>query len=231
VNYFERWRFEPLECIKSGHCSTVWLSEDRALKVPFQGEEQTSGLAAALRLQAVGGPKVYEFDPETGALLMERIVPGNDARFLPDHEFLPIWADLVKRMSALGAHDLMPLEGYVGGQMLPSTRSFVHGDLHHENILWGGNRWTPIDPKGLAGEPCFEASALLTNPIHAIESADQWTDITRLRLEWLSKRFNWDPIRVLDWTIADRGTPEDSSNEEWKYAAVALRHLRTQLGG
>ncbi|MDI3306187.1 MAG: aminoglycoside phosphotransferase family protein [Acetobacteraceae bacterium] len=40
----------------------------------------------------------------------------------------------------------------------------LHGDLHHDNILKDGASWRAIDPRGLAGDPAFEAAALLRNP-------------------------------------------------------------------
>src|SRR5438067_1309862 len=42
----------------------------------------------------------------------------------------------------------------------------LHGDLHHENILAAARQpWLAIDPKGVVGEPAYEAGALLRNPL------------------------------------------------------------------
>jgi hypothetical protein len=224
VNYFSKWNFEPLEELPPGFCARVWVSHDRVLKVPFQGEERESGLVAALRLQAVGGPKVYEFDESTGTLLMERIVPGTDASDCPDEEVLPQWADTVEGFSALSSSNLLPLSDFVSGAMDAQETCFVHGDLHHHNLLWNGRRFVPIDPKGLAGEPCFEASALLMNPIARIESVAQWSEVVRYRVAWLERRFGWSPSQILDWTLADRGEPGDL--EAWNMAVEALRLVR-----
>jgi streptomycin 6-kinase len=41
----------------------------------------------------------------------------------------------------------------------------LHGDLHHDNILRDGpSGWRAVDPKGLRGDPAFEAAAFLRNP-------------------------------------------------------------------
>jgi len=40
----------------------------------------------------------------------------------------------------------------------------LHGDLHHDNILASGTGWRAIDPRGLSGDPAFEAAAVLRNP-------------------------------------------------------------------
>jgi streptomycin 6-kinase len=42
--------------------------------------------------------------------------------------------------------------------------ALLHGDLHHGNILRDGPAWRAVDPKGLLGDPAFEAAALLRNP-------------------------------------------------------------------
>ena len=43
----------------------------------------------------------------------------------------------------------------------------LHGDLHHENILYAGQDrgWLAIDPKGLMGEPAYEVANIFCNPV------------------------------------------------------------------
>lgn len=42
----------------------------------------------------------------------------------------------------------------------------LHADLHHDNVLWDGERgWLAIDPHGLVGDPAYEFAALLYNPL------------------------------------------------------------------
>src|SRR5688572_30279789 len=46
----------------------------------------------------------------------------------------------------------------------------LHGDLHHDNILFDTNRgWVAIDPKGVVGEREYEVGAALRNPHTAPE--------------------------------------------------------------
>lgn len=42
----------------------------------------------------------------------------------------------------------------------------LHGDLHHENILLGERGWLAIDPKGVLGDPGFDAANMFYNPLH-----------------------------------------------------------------
>ena len=39
----------------------------------------------------------------------------------------------------------------------------LHGDLHHDNILFGARGWLGIDPHGLIGDPAYDAANLLYN--------------------------------------------------------------------
>jgi streptomycin 6-kinase len=51
--------------------------------------------------------------------------------------------------------------------LLASTRAAValHGDLHHFNVLRSDRAgWLAIDPKGLAGDRCFDVCQFLRNP-------------------------------------------------------------------
>ncbi|WP_416361739.1 aminoglycoside phosphotransferase family protein [Mesorhizobium sp. AR02] len=41
----------------------------------------------------------------------------------------------------------------------------LHGDLHHDNILHGPRGWLVIDPKGVLGDPGFDAANMFYNPL------------------------------------------------------------------
>lgn len=48
----------------------------------------------------------------------------------------------------------------------------LHGDLHHGNVLDGGERgWLAIDPKPLHGDPGFDVANVLCNPDAAVALA------------------------------------------------------------
>lgn len=54
----------------------------------------------------------------------------------------------------------------------------LHGDLHHDNILFGARGWLVIDPHGLIGDPAYDAANLLYNPL---ERQDLRSDPARAR--------------------------------------------------
>jgi len=72
-----------------------------------------------------------------------------------------------------GDRDPLPLgmvteAEHLGGELLRTAppNMLLHGDLHHDNILWSGNRgWLAIDPHGLVGDPAYEFAPLLYNPL------------------------------------------------------------------
>ena len=94
-------------------------------------------------------------------------------RSLPPHKPFPTvkqWAGGLKRLRKRfngGAGPfpvrLVDMAERLFEELLSSagTPVLLHGDLHHFNILSAQDRWTAIDPKGVAGEPAFEAGALL----------------------------------------------------------------------
>lgn len=54
----------------------------------------------------------------------------------------------------------------------------LHGDLHHDNILFGARGWLAIDPHGVLGDPAYDAANLLYNPL---DRQDLRTDPARAR--------------------------------------------------
>jgi streptomycin 6-kinase len=47
----------------------------------------------------------------------------------------------------------------------PHELRVLHGDLHHDNILLGERGWLVIDPKGILGDPGFDAANFFYNPL------------------------------------------------------------------
>ena len=59
----------------------------------------------------------------------------------------------------------------------------MHGDLHHENIICASrDPWLAIDPKGLMGDPPFNAGSMLIHlkPKQKIENPKLITHISGL---------------------------------------------------
>jgi len=82
--------------------------------------------------------------------------------------------------------------------LLASTtaQTVLHGDLHHFNILRAQRApWLAIDPKGLAGDRCFDICQFLRNPYPGpIAPA-----LNRRRLDILCAELRLDRERVKAW--------------------------------
>lgn len=80
-----------------------------------------------------------------------------------------------------------------------TDKTVLHGDLHHDNILLDQTKgWVAIDPKGVVGEPAFEAAAFLRNPA---EHSAQFTQPGPLekRILAISTGTGWHQHRIVQW--------------------------------
>ncbi|MFL7840575.1 MAG: aminoglycoside phosphotransferase family protein [Candidatus Promineifilaceae bacterium] len=79
----------------------------------------------------------------------------------------------------------------------------LHGDLHHFNILSAQREpWLAIDPKGVAGDPAYDAGALLRNPFPEIYNWSNLGEIQSRRLDILSEELQLSRQRIQEWAYA-----------------------------
>ncbi|WP_135466240.1 aminoglycoside phosphotransferase family protein [Crenalkalicoccus roseus] len=101
--------------------------------------------------------------------------------------------------------------------------ALLHGDLHHGNILADGPGWRAVDPRGLCGDPAFEAAALLRNP-----PASPLLRRAPRRLAILAETAGLDRARMAGWAYASAALAacwaiEDGEDPSpWLAAAEAL---------
>lgn len=224
----KKWGFAPTEELPGGHCSRVYADQSKVLKVPFQGEEMTSGFWATLRLPS--GPRVFESDPTTGAILMERAIPGTKLHEsgLDEDDQTAVWRDIALAIRTISGDDLLPMNRYYGAsdplvvELIETTdqNTPLHGDLHHENILRHGDGWMCIDAKGLIGDPANEGAAFVCNPI--ADLAERSVEGYLNRIEKVAKALDVDPFRVWAWSLARMREEIPSPDEPWYAALVAL---------
>lgn len=108
----------------------------------------------------------------------------SDLTFLP-LDMRPSWARAQKMLGDLLATTTDPRP--------------LHGDLHHDNVIGGGERgWRVIDPKGLIGDPVFDAANIFRNPHGEGELVFRTERIEGLATRF-STRFGWERRRVLGW--------------------------------
>ncbi|MCG3087518.1 aminoglycoside phosphotransferase family protein [Sporosarcina cyprini] len=101
----------------------------------------------------------------------------------------------------------------------PERHELLHGDLHHENILYSEELgWLAIDPKGVGGDPCFDLISFMIN--HLMEKNNPRA-LLEYRVNRISEELNLERIRLLEtavglstlyacWAIEDHSDWQDT---------------------
>jgi streptomycin 6-kinase len=109
----------------------------------------------------------------------------------------------------------------------------LHGDLHHENIMLSARGWLAIDPKGLLGDPCFDAANYFYNPLGHDALCRDAERIAHLA-ETFARALRRDQRTVLDfaitWGCLSCSWHHQDGNEDEERAglsiAAAIRDVR-----
>jgi streptomycin 6-kinase len=110
--------------------------------------------------------------------------------------------------------------------LLPSQADpvLLHGDFHHENVLSARREpWLAIDPKGVVGEPAYDAGTLVREPPDLLDATHPGKVLAR-RLEQLPEELGLDHARVRGWALAQAVLAAywglEDSGRVWKEALV-----------
>jgi streptomycin 6-kinase len=221
----------PFETPSSWLCFVARAGGHAVLKVHKPGSDEGPG-ARYLALHAGhGAVRVLEADSDAvlieravpGTRLRELALAGRD------DEATHIVCDTIEKLQSAGAdpHDWPGHEAHtteyahafetplLSRHVVDAARGLfhdltqsqtnivlLHGDLHHENILFDDARgWLAIDPKGVAGEIAYELAAPLRNPI---ERPDLFATPAAMdhRVAIYCERLGLDRRRVLGWCLA-----------------------------
>lgn len=151
---------------------------------------------------------------------------GRYLRAYPDRRG-PLPADLVQASAKLYSQ----LEDTAAAPVL------LHGDLHHENMLFDQNRgWLAVDPQGVIGEPAYEMGAFLRNPIDQLAEQPDLAARSRQRVELLSTLTGIDNQRIIGWGAAQAVLSaiwawEDQERDLSKWVTVAQALEVARVGG
>lgn len=87
--------------------------------------------------------------------------------------------------------------------LLASTQQaiFLHGDLHHDNIIAHGETWLAIDPQGIIGEAAFDYAAFDFMYVEDLAKSINVKEIFLQRLHLLAHQAAIDPIRLHQWVL------------------------------
>ncbi len=129
---------------------------------------------------------------------------SNRNKPLPELVPLHVWFDdLFQSANKYGG--LFPKAAEIAQSLLENQTDTVvlHGDLHHDNILYSEERgWLAIDPKGLLGDRTFDYVNILRNPSKEI-ALSEGRFMKQIML--ISKNTGIEINRLLKWTIAWSG--------------------------
>lgn len=114
-------------------------------------------------------------DPEQATTIMASLIRDTPKPIPREHSFPEVkdWMHAcsnVRKLPAAKDISFMKIldrtENIFNELDASSTHKLVlHGDIHHENVLYSEERgWVTIDPKGIIGDPAFNAARFLRNP-------------------------------------------------------------------
>ncbi|MCL9685688.1 aminoglycoside phosphotransferase family protein [Legionella maioricensis] len=97
---------------------------------------------------------------------------------------------------------------------------FLHGDLHHDNILKDRDCWLAIDPKGIVGDPEFEIAAFDFMYVNELANRNDVKNIVEARISLLAQKAHLNPQRIKDWVfvrliLMAAWHVEDNSDPSW----------------
>lgn len=78
---------------------------------------------------------------------------------------------------------------------------FLHGDLHHDNVIKNNDQWVAIDPKGVVGEAEFEIAAFDFLYVHNLADISDVKAIFETKVTQLAKKSHLDARRMKDWVF------------------------------
>ena len=201
------------------------------LKLAVPGPFVVAEVDALRLFDGDGAARLVDIDECLGAMLLERLEPGAlllevdereatsvAARLMtrlrrpvpPKHRFHDIWEWMqgLQRLRAAfnggtGPFPASQVERAEAHLCNPSgEKAVLHGDLHHYNILSAEREpWLAIDPKGIVGEPEYEAAAFLRNNLLDRPKPRR---VLSMRLDQIAEEAALDRERMIGWGLADR---------------------------
>lgn len=223
------------------------------LKVAHEAEEQLGGLlmqwwagdgvarvlayeAPALLLERVQGPRslvamVHDGrDDDATRILCDVAARLHAPRPAPLPDLLPLarWFEALEPAAARHGGVLLQSAAAMR-ELFSSARDVValHGDLHHENVLDGGERgWLAIDPKRLVGERGYDFANIVCNPERDFDLVTSPGRLLR-QVSVIATAAPIDRLRLLRWILAYAGLSaawilEDGDRPELELAVASI---------
>ncbi len=231
AHLIKSWGLRTLSPLTQTNWATIWrgwsnrYSHECVIKVHTNREAAAAEAGALKRYDGHGAARLYAYDEQKSALLLERIIPGSSLRaYFPDRDDEAAYhaADILKALHGvpISPQNSMPTveslltslqqspseyahEAWLFGKKLCASAEYsvlLHGDLHHDNILLCESRgWLAIDPKGIIGDPAYDCAAFLRNPIVELSTIKNLDTRIRRRCEIFSQSLAIPIDRIYGW--------------------------------
>lgn len=189
--------------------------------------------------RAMARELVPSHDPEATAAtigVLRRLHAADVVEGLPD--VATLGQDFARHLGTDAGRDVLP-RAFVrrAAQLLDDPcasaprRVVLHGDLHHDNVLRGGDGWVAIDPHGMVGDPGFDIGPLLYNP--DTERPDDLLALVPLRVEQLADGLDLPLDRAVTWgfvaavlsEVWDAGSDDYAGGPVLAVAELLVRRL------
>lgn len=192
--------------------------EPVVLKICFPRDEARDEMTALRAFGGRGSVDLLAADPEERLMILERLDPGTTLAEIDDAQATDVAAKLaVELHKATPDPELRTLYDWCRalrvGCRLPGIDNakmrlkkiestvqrevLLHGDLHQYNILRATRApWVSIDPKGIVGDPAFEAAMFLHN-----ELEEDFVGQLMRRAAVFGEALQCGSGRVLEWTF------------------------------
>lgn len=250
-----RWHVSLEKALPGATCSEVWAGDRNGapvvIKLPEPHSEERDAGPVLLAFAEHGGVPILDIDEETGATLMPFLLPGHTlniaiiddlaavdvcamvAQRLQGAPIVPAW-DMDRWFEELWEAPDEPLVAEAkprARRLIDTTRrnTLLHGDLHHGNILQHGDGWVAIDPKGVVGDPAFDVTGFIRNPVGWVPTLES----VRARIERFANRLGEPIDRIWGWcfvqtVISALWCEPKPYAKEWPALAHILWELRKE---
>jgi streptomycin 6-kinase len=136
-----------------------------AIKVSFPHPGNVDQPDAFAAWNGRGAVRLYERDDTRFAMLLERAGPGSLAEVVDDDKAVTVLGELSRRLAIPAPPGLPRIRDEVAGWESEFRAAESLGDLHDANVLSSDREpWLAIDPKGLAGDPAYDAFTVIHSP-------------------------------------------------------------------
>lgn len=234
-DFSKKWDFKFLNLVDNLSYSFVGLVELNAnhelaiLKMTPPREHIISEIHC-LHCFKKNVPKIYQFDENHHAFLMEYLKPGfslkqtvksgddEAATKIIAQVILALQSDQELNFSFKHLADLIPdlsyLKGHVDNYFFSKAESLfrdltadrtkdvlLHGDLHHDNVIRHLNQWKVIDPHGYIGDPAAEVGAMIRNPMDSFPTYRSLSTVIENRIKILAEELPFEVDKIKAWTF------------------------------